>query len=386
MEAFDKGDLTAIMQRSASAKFDLACGYPSMKLPSWVLLEIEKVGAAELKKLANRGMPAESESRALHHQFTESLVRALGTPEALAAGAIVVPTGSLALDRCIAVLAANRTPVTLVPEIDIIGQMVSSHCGRKPLLIHHTLNGWPDLGDALMDFCRTHQDGAYLVVLSSPNNPTGACIPPDVLEHCAEWARRTGSALVLDQCFALLSSEDARAQFAFDLPTDFDWAVLWDSGKTIGLRHEKLGVVFASPRIRDAIETAVRQVSFDVSVRAKALFSSLLGAKHWPQYIQSTRQTIVANRKLLSTLTQTLRVDPAPHGSFGLILGIADEHRRTHHRILAEASVAVVPGWVFGGENSASSFLRVSLARQPTMFKQAALKLSRWLEARDLAA
>lgn len=58
----------------------------------------------------------------------------------------------------------------------------------------------PALADALIP-------DIDMVFLANPNNPTGRCLPRDVLVGCLERARAIGALVVLDECFVDLSRQ-----------------------------------------------------------------------------------------------------------------------------------------------------------------------------------
>ena len=59
--------------------------------------------------------------------------------------------------------------------------------------------------------------GAKLICLNNPNNPTGALIPLDMLEKIVEIARESGSWLLCDETYRHLTQEDSWSASAADL-------------------------------------------------------------------------------------------------------------------------------------------------------------------------
>lgn len=94
-------------------------------------------------------------------------------------------------------------------------------------------------------------DRTRAIVLVSPNNPTGAVYPPEVLARFFALAERRGIALVLDETYRdFLPSGQARAH---DLMADAAWErtliQLYSFSKAHAIPGHRLGAITASPAL-----------------------------------------------------------------------------------------------------------------------------------------
>ena len=72
---------------------------------------------------------------------------------------------------------------------------------------YHDLSAHDDFA-VTHDLVRDLEAGIDLLFLANPNNPTGRCVEPDVLESCVANARATSTVVVLDECFIDLVTHD----------------------------------------------------------------------------------------------------------------------------------------------------------------------------------
>jgi aspartate/methionine/tyrosine aminotransferase len=93
------------------------------------------------------------------------------------------------------------------------------------------------------------------IVLVSPNNPTGAVYPPEVIEAFFEIARKAGCALVLDETYRDFLPAGARPHGLFARPDWRDTLVhLYSFSKVYCLTGYRVGAAIGGPRIRGALE------------------------------------------------------------------------------------------------------------------------------------
>lgn len=102
----------------------------------------------------------------------------------------------------------------------------------------------PDPDDA----ARLIDDRTRAIVLVTPNNPTGAVYPPQVIARFAELARRRGIALVLDETYRDFLPQGQ--QRAHDLFEDADWGgtlvQLYSFSKAHAIPGHRLGAIVAA--------------------------------------------------------------------------------------------------------------------------------------------
>ncbi len=92
------------------------------------------------------------------------------------------------------------------------------------------------------------------VVLCSPNNPTGAIYPPQVLREIFDVARERGNALIIDETYKDFRPGPERVHGLFDIP---DWGQtllqLYSYSKVYALAGYRLGAIIGGPAILSEI-------------------------------------------------------------------------------------------------------------------------------------
>ena len=93
------------------------------------------------------------------------------------------------------------------------------------------------------------------VVLISPNNPTGAVYPPEIVRAIFQVCRERGVALVLDETYRdFLSDAGAKPHGLFDEPDWRDTLVeLYSFSKSFCIPGHRLGAVIAGERLPGGI-------------------------------------------------------------------------------------------------------------------------------------
>ncbi|HRJ70523.1 MAG TPA: aminotransferase, partial [Beijerinckiaceae bacterium] len=102
---------------------------------------------------------------------------------------------------------------------------------------------YPEAAERLIDA------STRAIVLVSPNNPTGAVYPQDIIARFADLARRRGIALVLDETYRdFLPADQPRAHALFE---DTHWGAtlvqLYSFSKSHAIPGHRLGAIIAAP-------------------------------------------------------------------------------------------------------------------------------------------
>lgn len=120
-----------------------------------------------------------------------------------------------------------------------------------PLPCDEARGALPDPADA----AALITDRTRAVVLVTPNNPTGAIYPPELIEAFYELASERGIALVLDETYKDFMPADAPPHALFNR---FDWRdvfiQLYSFSKAYSLTGYRVGSVAGGPSVMAAIE------------------------------------------------------------------------------------------------------------------------------------
>ena len=123
--------------------------------------------------------------------------------------------------------------------------------GVVPLPFRPDREGVPDPDEAR----RLVGAGTRAIVLVTPNNPTGAVYPAEVLDEFLDVARSAGCALVVDETYRDFLAEGSRPHDMFAASGWRDTLVhLYSFSKVYCLTGYRVGAVVAGARLRDALE------------------------------------------------------------------------------------------------------------------------------------
>ncbi|WP_017999879.1 aminotransferase [Paracoccus sp. N5] len=204
------------------------------------------------------------------------------------------------------------------------------------------------------------------IVLVSPNNPSGAEYPAEVLRGFMELARARGLALVVDETYR---DFDSRTGAPHDLFADPDWGDtlihLYSFSKAYRLTGHRVGAVIASPARMVEIEKFLDTVAICASQIGQ--IGAAWGMANLGPWLAGERAEILARRRAMA------------EGMAGLagwrVKGCGAYFAWVEHpfdlaspdlarRLVAEAGVLALPGTMFmpEGEAEGARHLRIAFA------------------------
>lgn len=137
------------------------------------------------------------------------------------------------------------------------------------------------------------------IVLVSPNNPTGAEYPAEVMAAFRDIARAAKIALIVDETYR---DFDARTGAAHDLFADPDWddtlIQLYSFSKAYRLTGHRVGAIVASPTRMMQIEKFLDTVAICPSQLGQ--IAALWGMQNLSQWLAGERAEILSRRAALT--------------------------------------------------------------------------------------
>ena len=202
------------------------------------------------------------------------------------------------------------------------------------------------------------------IVLCSPNNPTGAIYPPDVIQGFFELARARGIALVIDETYKDFRAGPQPAHNIFATPGWEDVFIhLYSFSKAYSMTGYRVGSITASPRILGEVEKIMDCLAIcttHISQRA-AIFalSALADWKHGK--IDMMRGRLEALRKAFSRpgLTYELVSSGALFAYVKHPFG-NEPAKQVAMRLAGEHDLLCLPGSMFGPGQE--EYLRIAFA------------------------
>lgn len=207
-----------------------------------------------------------------------------------------------------------------------------------------------------------------MLIVNSPNNPTGALIPRQEFEHILEVCRRREIILLADECYSHFVYGDAKPFSIASVAGAKDYIVVAGSlSKTFSMTGWRAGFALASQPIIDAMTKLQSQsISNPNSITQKAAIAAVSApmdsvAGMLAEYTRR-RERILAGVRAIPGVKCT-----APQGAFYVFpdvssylgrQGFAADTQALAKDLLERAHVAVVAGEPFG----APGYLRISYA------------------------
>jgi aspartate aminotransferase len=202
-----------------------------------------------------------------------------------------------------------------------------------------------------------------VLVVNSPNNPTGAVYPPATLRALGDLAQRHGLWLLSDECYdqIMLDGETvAPSLAAFADPERVVSAFTFS--KSYAMTGWRLGYATGSARVLDTMVKVLEATnSCPSTVSQKAAEAALDG----PQDCVTAMVEAYRRRRdlVVDLLKEAGLLLTVPGGAFYILASVAPsglDSRTFAMRLLEERGVAVAPGSAFG--TVAREAVRISLA------------------------
>ncbi len=222
-----------------------------------------------------------------------------------------------------------------------------------------------------------------VIVVCSPNNPTGAMYPPELLEGVVRLARERDLWVFSDECYeAITFGTEHVSPATFD--TDARVVTFFSFSKTYAMTGWRIGyVVSRDRRVVDLLgQVAEATVACPSSVGQRAALAALAG----PQDEVAAAVGSYRERRDAAVALLDARGVPsvAPAGAFYLMVDVSAATRDSERfalRLLADRHVAVSPGAAFGP--GAEGMVRISLASERSGLLEGLARLADLVTAWD---
>jgi len=202
-----------------------------------------------------------------------------------------------------------------------------------------------------------------LIILNSPNNPTGSVLTRLDLERLAEATRDRDLMILSDEIYSRMTYESDHVSIS-SLPGMKNRTILLDGfSKTYAMTGWRLGYGVMKPRLADQIsKLMINSNSCTAAFTQVAGIRALRGDQNEPaKMVQTFRKR---RDRVVELLNQIDGIGcRCPKGAFYVFPNVKDlgkSSREIQEILLEEASVAVLPGIAFG--ECGEGYLRLSYA------------------------
>jgi aminotransferase len=220
-----------------------------------------------------------------------------------------------------------------------------------------------------------------VLVLITPNNPTGAVWPEEVLREAAGIAAEHDLIVIADEIYEKLVYGDARHRSIAALPGMAERTVTINSfSKAYSMTGWRLGYL-AAPRA--VIDVGVPLVQHSTVCPTSFAQAGAIAALRGPQQpIEDMRREFDRRRRLVMEMLPRMRGVhcAAPQGAFYAFPTVEGYDERLADRLLEDTGVAAVPGSAFG--DAGAGHLRISYATGYDRLREALERMGTWLDGR----
>ena len=203
-----------------------------------------------------------------------------------------------------------------------------------------------------IDKCREMLDGAKVMVLNSPGNPTGAVEDRETIRDIVEYADDAGVTIISDEVYEhfIYDKEHASAALFGDNVVTINAA-----SKTFSMTGWRLGFVAAA---QETIDQMVKVHQYCLTCATSiSQYAALAGYTGSNECVELMKSEYAGRRELLYDGLKGLGFDfPKPEGAFYMFVPMDTEMQ---YKIL-DAGVVVIPGDAFG--RNAVNYARFSYA------------------------
>jgi aspartate aminotransferase len=201
-----------------------------------------------------------------------------------------------------------------------------------------------------------------LLLINSPNNPTGAVYPKATVERLIDFAQRHNLWLVSDECYDQILLDGSWTSPAALAPEDPRIASVFTFSKTYSMTGWRMGYVAGSAELLDSVTKILESNSSCVSTITQVAGEAALDG---PQDCVAEMNAAYRRRRdlVVSILREAELFIDEPTGAFYCMADVAPSgmaSRDFAFALLRERGVSVAPGAAFGAV--AKDAVRISLA------------------------
>ena len=191
------------------------------------------------------------------------------------------------------------------------------------------------------DILREITPQTELLMLCTPNNPTGAAIPWELQLQILDRCRETGTWLLLDECFVSLSDPDCRRSLIPELREGDRVFILRAFTKLYGMAGARLGCGYCrESEILDKMCALVQP--WNVSTMAQAAGEAALGCE---DFVRETLTLIGEEKAYLLRELRRLGIEVLPgRANYLMLSGVPGLYEKLLHRGILIRSCGNYPG------------------------------------------
>jgi aspartate aminotransferase len=222
-----------------------------------------------------------------------------------------------------------------------------------------------------------------LMVVNSPNNPTGAIYPRKTIEKLVDLAQRHNLWMISDECYDQIVLDGTWTSPASLAPDDPRIASVFTFSKTYSMTGWRLGYVAASAQL---IDTATKVLESNSSCTSTISQVAAEAALDGPQDCVTDMVTAYRRRRdlVVDLLREAGLFIAEPAGAFYIMADISPsglDSRSFAFELLRKKGVSVAPGSAFG--EVGKDAVRISLASSDQDLREGVSRLAEFVRLRS---
>ena len=221
-----------------------------------------------------------------------------------------------------------------------------------------------------------------VLVINSPNNPTGAVYPRATIEMVIEMAQRHNLWLLSDECYDQILLDGTWTSPASIAPDDPRIASVFTFSKTYSMTGWRLGYLAGNPELIDTMTKVLESNSSCTSTISQVAAEAALDG---PQ--DCVTEMVTAYRRRREVVVDLLREADLfisePAGAFYIMADVTPSGLDSHafaFEFLKKKGVSVAPGTAFG--EVAKHAVRISLASSDEDLREGVGRLAEFVRQR----
>ncbi|WDF71146.1 aminotransferase class I/II-fold pyridoxal phosphate-dependent enzyme [Novosphingobium sp. KACC 22771] len=226
-------------------------------------------------------------------------------------------------------------------------------------------------------------DKTRLIILNTPNNPTGTVLDRATLEGIGALAQRHGLYVLSDEVWEATLLDGSKPLSVLDIPSLRDRSVkVGSAGKIFSLTGWKIGWAVAAPELAERVAASHQFITFTTPTPLQWAVAEGLAlgeawfAAHRARYVESKARLVVG-------LTQAgFCVLPGAGTWFVTVdleaSGLPAQDEALAQRLVREAGVGSIPVSAFYADRPERGYLRLCHAKRGETLDQAVERLARF--------
>lgn len=212
-----------------------------------------------------------------------------------------------------------------------------------------------------------------VIIINSPNNPTGSCLSPDTMNKIAKVAQKHDLVVISDEIYTIYSFAQKFIPFSSLEGMKERTITINSFSKNFVMTGWRLGMVIAPPHIVNTIKNINENLVYSApSISQRAALKALrCREKVQPQLIETFRERVYYAAERINQIPNMHVIYP-PMGSFYLFINIKGtglSSVEAAREIFEKAHVVMIPGNGFG--RCGEGFLRIACTVDVSELKEA---------------